>query len=36
MVYLAAAMIVAGVALFVAAPLAGGLLPSRRKRPDET
>ncbi|MFZ1889218.1 MAG: hypothetical protein WAU33_14395 [Candidatus Binataceae bacterium] len=35
MVYLAAAMIVAGVALFVAAPLAGGLLPSRRKRPDE-
>lgn len=33
MIYLAAAMIVAGVALFVAAPLAGGLLPSRRKRP---
>jgi NADH pyrophosphatase NudC (nudix superfamily) len=35
MIYLAAAMIVAGVALFVAAPLAGGLLPSRRKRPDK-
>ena len=35
MLYLAAAMIVAGVALFVAAPLAGGLLPSRRKRPDK-
>ncbi len=30
MAYLAAAMIVAGVALFVAAPLAGGLLPSLR------
>jgi NADH pyrophosphatase NudC (nudix superfamily) len=35
MIYLAAAMIVAGVALFVAAPLAGGLLPSRRKRSDK-
>lgn len=35
MIYLAAAMIVAGVALFVAAPLAGGLLPSRRKRFDK-
>ncbi len=30
MIALAAAMIVAGVALFVAAPLAGGLLPFRR------
>jgi len=29
--YLAAAMIIAGVALFVAAPLAGGFFPSRRK-----
>ncbi|MGH7779943.1 MAG: zinc-ribbon domain-containing protein [Candidatus Binataceae bacterium] len=35
MLYLAAAMIVAGVALFVAAPLAGGFLPARLKRPDE-
>ncbi|MHB8381432.1 MAG: zinc ribbon domain-containing protein [Candidatus Binataceae bacterium] len=37
MLYLAAAMIVAGVAMFVAAPLAGGLLPSRGKRrgPDQ-
>ncbi|MGC1677382.1 MAG: hypothetical protein WA740_07590, partial [Candidatus Binataceae bacterium] len=35
MIYFAAAMIVAGVALFVAAPLAGGLLPSRRKRFDK-
>ncbi|HVA40954.1 MAG TPA: zinc-ribbon domain-containing protein [Candidatus Binataceae bacterium] len=32
MLYLAAAMIVAGVAMFVAAPLAGGLLPARVKK----
>ena len=35
MIYLAAALIVAGVAMFVAAPLAGGLLPSRRAKPEE-
>ncbi len=32
MLYLAAVLIVAGVAMFVAAPLAGGLLPSRRRK----
>lgn len=35
MVYFAAAMIVAGVAMFVAAPLVGGLLPFLRKKPAE-
>jgi len=33
--YLAAALIVAGVALFVAAPLGGGLLPGRQRTPGE-
>ncbi|HVA79262.1 MAG TPA: hypothetical protein VNF27_15295 [Candidatus Binataceae bacterium] len=35
MLYLAAAMIVAGVAMFVAAPLAGGFMPSRLKKAGE-
>ena len=35
MPYLAAALIVAGVALFVAAPLSGGLFPTRRRGDEE-
>ena len=35
MAYLAAAMIIAGVALFVAAPLGGGFLPRRQKSSSE-
>jgi NADH pyrophosphatase NudC (nudix superfamily) len=35
MLYLAAAMIVAGVAMFVAAPLAGGLMPARIRKASE-
>ena len=35
MPYIAAALIVAGVALFVAAPLSGGLFPNRRRGDEE-